>query len=276
MVVRGEDAHRLFRPYFEEALERPAAVADDALEFAVHVSLSSVDRTGYAMAATRILQTENLRPTRDSISLLQAVVSSPYAAARALYQLAGEDESRELRPDELRYALSMLEPQQLLADLPPTVGRIVQMLLTAENRLSQRALAARAGVSARTIRNYRNRLEALDLIHVDENGYRLALSFQTAAERRDPVVPTILEENQTLLDAADAFLETILPPERYGDPDDPLGGVLFWPPDPSRLLDHHRVGPWLQLAAALTVAETPGNCRVVQMGPPLKQQALCT
>ncbi len=189
---------------------------------------------------------------RDSISLLQALVSSPYAAARALQQLATEDESRELRPDELRYALSMLDSEQLLCDLPPTVGRIVRVLLIAENRLSQRDLADRADVSARTIRNYRNRLEAFDLIRVDENRYRLALSFQTTSERRDSVVPTVLEENQTLLDAADALLETILPPDRYDDLDDPLGSTLFWPLDPSHLLDHSAVGPWLQIAAALT------------------------
>ncbi|WP_345779398.1 alpha/beta fold hydrolase [Natrinema sp. SYSU A 869] len=73
---------------------------------------------------------------------------------------------------------------------------------------------------------------------------------------------------------ADAFLETILPPERYGDPDDPLGSVLFWPPDPQRLLSHHRVGSWLRLAAALTAAGSTGNNRAVQMGPPLEQQAL--
>ncbi|ADB63397.1 transcriptional regulator, LuxR family (plasmid) [Haloterrigena turkmenica DSM 5511] len=273
LVVRGEDIHRL-RPKLEQSLETPAAVADDAPEFAVYISLSTVDRTGYVMAATRILQTKNLRPTRDSISLLQALVSSPYAAVQALQQLATEDESRELRPDELRYALGTLDPEQLLADLPPTVGRIVQTRLTAENRLSQCDLADRAGVSARTIRNYHNRLEAFDLIQVDETGYRLALSFQTTSERRDPVVPTGLEETQTLLDTAAAFLETLLPPERYGDPDDPLGSVLFWPPDPQRLLDHHRVGSWLRLAAALTVTGPPGNNRAVQMGPSLEQQAL--
>ncbi|UHQ99208.1 helix-turn-helix domain-containing protein (plasmid) [Natrinema zhouii] len=273
LVVRGEDIHRL-HPYLEEALERPAAVADEAPEFAVLVSLSTVDRTGYAMAATRILQTKNLRPTRDSISLLQALVSSPYAAAQALHQLAGEDESQELRPDELRYALGTLEPKQLLADLPLTVGRIIQTLLTAESCLSQRDLADRAGVSARTIRNYRNRLEAFDLIRVDETRYRLALPFQTTSERRDPVVPTVLEENQTILDAADALLETILPPERYSDPDDPLGSVLFWPPDPQRLLNRQRVGPWLRLAAALTARGSTGNNQAVQMDPPLEQQTL--
>ncbi|ELY55613.1 hypothetical protein C491_15642 [Natronococcus amylolyticus DSM 10524] len=276
MVVRGEDVHRL-RLKLEQSLETPAALAEGAPEFAVRVSLSTVDRAAYASAVTRILQSKNLRLTREIVSLLHALTGSPYAAARALQQLAGEDERRELRPDELRCALGTLEPEQLLSDLPPAVGRIVHTLLTAESRLSQRELADRADVSARTVRSYRDRLEALDLICVDENGYRLALSFQTATERHDPVVPTLLEENQTLLDAADALLETILPPDRYGDPDDPLGNVLFWPPDPLRVLKHPMVGSWMRLAAALTARGVNENNQTVQMGPQLEQQALwCT
>jgi hypothetical protein len=113
--------------------------------------------------------------------------------------------------------------------------------------------------------------ESLDLIRVDENGYRLTLA---ATERRDPVVPPILEENRTLLDAADALLETILTPDRYGNPDDPLGSVLFWPPDPLRVLEHPMVGSWLRLAAALTATELTGSSRVVQMGSSLEQQPL--
>ncbi|MDG5820798.1 helix-turn-helix domain-containing protein [Natronococcus sp. A-GB7] len=189
--------------------------------------------------------------------MLHALTGSPYAAARALQQLAGEDERRELRPDELRYALGTLEPEQLLSDLPSTVGRIVHTLLTAESHLSQSGLADRADVSTRTIRNYRDRLEALDLIRVDEKGYRL-----------------VLEESQTLLDAAGVLLETILPPDSYGDPDDPLGSVLFWPPNPSRLLEHATVGPWVRLAAALTAVESTDDNRVIQIGPPLEQQPL--
>ena len=156
LVVRGEDVHRL-RPELEHSLETPAVLAEDAPEFAVHVSISTADRPAYAAAATRILQSKNLRPTREIVSLLHALAGSPYAAARALQQLAGEDERRELRPDELRYALGTLEPEQLLSDHPPAVSRIVQTLLTAESRLSQRELADRADVSARTVQNYRNR-----------------------------------------------------------------------------------------------------------------------
>jgi hypothetical protein len=48
-----------------------------------------------------------------------------------------------------------------------------------------------------------------------------------------------------LLDVADSLLGTILPPNRYGNPDDSLGSVLFWPPDLSHLLEHPEVDHWL-------------------------------
>jgi hypothetical protein len=206
--------------------------------------------------------------------LPHALAGSPYAVARALQQLAGEDECRELRPDELRYALGMIEPEQLLSDLPPAVGRIVWTLVTAKGRFSQCELADRADVSTRTIWNYRDRLQALDLIHVDESGYRLALSFQMATERHNPVVPTLLEEGQTLLEATDTLLRTILPTYRYGDPDDPLGGALFWSLNPSRALEHSTVSSWMQLVAALSATEFIEDNRAVQMGSSLKQQPL--
>jgi hypothetical protein len=174
---------------------------------------------------------------------------------------------------ELRCAPRTLEPKQLLSALPPVVGRIVHTLLTAEGRFSQQELADRADVSARTVLNYRNRLEALDPIRVDENGYRLALSYQITTERRDPIVPTVLEENQTLLGAVDSLLEMFLPPDRYGDPNDPLGSALFWPPDPLRLLNRPTVGPWLRVAAALTPIDCLENKRTLQLGPPLRQQS---
>jgi predicted transcriptional regulator len=93
-----------------------------------------------------------------------------------LNQLGSEDTPREIRADELRYALATLEADQITPELPPTVGKVLHILLRANNRLSHRELADRADVSARTVRNYRDRLEALDLIRVDESGYRLTLS----------------------------------------------------------------------------------------------------
>lgn len=102
----------------------------------------------------------------------------------------------------------------------------------------------------------------------------LALSFQTATECCNPAVPTVLEENQTLLDAADVLLETILPPDSYGGPEDSLGSTLFWPPNSLRLLEHGTVGPWLRIAAALTATESIDDDWAFQIGPLVEQQAL--
>lgn len=132
---------------------------------------------------------------------------------------------------------------------------------------ARRELADRENVLPRTIRTYRDRIEALDLVRVDERGSRLARSFQTATEHRDAVVPTFLENGQLLLDAAD----TLLLPERYGDPKDPLGSVLFWPPDTLQLLGYPTVGPWLRVAAVLTATRCFNDDRTVRVGLLVKQ-----
>jgi hypothetical protein len=67
---------------------------------------------------------------------------------------------------------------------------------------------------------------------------------------------------------------TLLTPDRYGDPNDPLGSALFWLPDPERLLEHQMVGPWLRIAAALSAIEPIEDNQTVQMGSPLGQQPL--
>jgi hypothetical protein len=54
---------------------------------------------------------------------------------------------------------------------------------------------------------------------------------------------------------ADALLETLLSPDRYGDSNDPLASVLFWPPDPLQLFEHPLVGSWLRIAAVLIVTD---------------------
>lgn len=100
------------------------------------------------------------------------------------------------------------------------------------------------------------------------------LSFQNPAERRDPVTPVIVEEEQSLLDATDAVLEAMSPPDRYGKPEDPVGGTLFWPSDPFRLIDQPEVGPWIRVAAALSGAEHPAGNRTITMSPPIEQLSI--
>lgn len=161
-----------------------------------------------------------------------------------------------------------------MPELPPTVGKVLYSLLRADERPSQRELADHADVSTQSLRNNRNVLEALGLVSVDGNGWRLQLSFRTTEERRTGIVPDVVGD--TFVDAVSKLLETRPPPERYGDPDDPVGGILFWPPDPWSLTDHTDTEPWTRLAAQLTGAERPDCKTLIAVGPSICQQSITT
>jgi len=275
-VLRGPDVHRI-RPSLERWLETPAEPSDDPPEFTVDLSIRSVDRPAYAMAVSRVLSSKNLRSTREAVSLLHGLTASPHDSARALQQLGTEDRAREIRPDEIRYALATLEADRILPDLPPTVGKVVTALLGTEDTVTQTELAELAGVSTQSIRNNRDRLEALDIITVDGTEWRLSLSFPTPAERRNGIVPDVT--GSTFLEAVDALLTTELPPERYGDPEDPIAGALFWPPDPWGIVDESTdLEPWILLAARLSGTERPDGDQeaTVSMGPSINQTPLPT
>lgn len=116
-------------------------------------------------------------------------------------------------------------PTRSLQNSPSTVDKVIYALLRANNRLSQRELADRAGVSTQSLRNNRDVLEALGLVSIDGNGWRLQLAFRTTEEHRAGIVPDVV--STTFIDAVSELLETLLPPERYGDPDDAIGETLF-------------------------------------------------
>lgn len=275
IVVRGGGVERL-RPLLENALGGSSdEIHEDAPEFAVPVDLREVDRGDYVATMNAVLDRKRLRSTPEAVSLLRGLAASPHDAVRALEQLGEESFTRALRPDEVRYALSTLPADRLVPSLPPTVGKVLAALLRAEAPVSQRELADRADVSTQAIRDNRGALEALDLVRVTEDGWRLALSFRSRAERRDPVTPSTLE-NAGLLDVLDDVLETLLPTDEYSDPSDPVGGVLFWPPDPWGLRDDSKPEGWLMLAAALADEDPPVEDRSssVEFGPEIEQAAL--
>ncbi|WP_306055617.1 hypothetical protein [Natronococcus wangiae] len=270
-VLRGADIHRIRHP-LEMRLSSPGDILEDAPEIAIPITITDVGRPEITTATARILESKNLRPTREAVSVLHALTGSPFDIAHALNQLGSEGTPREIRADELRYALSALEADQITPELPPTVGKVVSTLLRTDDRLSQRGLADRAGVSTQSLRNNRDVLKALGLVSVDGNGWRLQLSFRTTGERRAGIVPDAA--GGTFVDAVSELLETMLPPERYGNPKDQVGGTLFWPPNPWILLDHPDVAPWVKLAARLTGTERPDRETTIAVGPPICQQSI--
>lgn len=268
IVVRGVGVDRK-QTALRDALSSPADVHEDAPEIAVTVPVEQVDRDAYALVASRTLKAKNLRVTRVAVSILQAFAGTPYDAAEALSRLGVEDCRREVRMDDLRYALSTLQADQLFPDMAPSVGQIVKTLLEATEPLSPSTLADRAGVSTQSLRNHKDNLVGLDLVRITDAGWRLALSFDTPEEWDSPVHPNIVDERLT--EAVDALLVQCLPPEEYANPEHPAGGVLFYPPDPWGLLDTDGFEAWVRVAGALTDTEQPQDCLTVSFGPEVAQ-----
>jgi len=266
IVIRGPDIHRL-EPYLRSRLEEPEEEHEDALEIAVEVPVGTVGRDAFAETAARILGEKNLRPTSDAVSLFHALVESPHDAAAGIHnQLRTEDERREVRPDEVRRALAGVDAVALCPDLPRSVGPILKTLLKAREPLSKAELSDRSDKSEKTIGRHEDKLEALGLLEITD-GYRVELSFPEQAERRAPVVPETVVTG-SLLDVVDALLESTLPPARYADPDDPLGGLLWDPPNPGGILEDDDLGQWGELAVRLLDIElSDQGPSTVSMGP---------
>lgn len=261
LVLRGADVHRL-RPHLEEALESPAPVHEDAPELAISVNVSRAGREATATAAKRVVSSKRLRLSRPVVSLLDGL-TTPYGAARALQSLESETVRRDIRPDELRYALATLPPSELLAECPGSVGEMFSALLRADCPLSKTDLADRADVCLSTVSTYDDFLVAVGLMVETPAGCRVEISFRD--ERDDPVLPDVVQESTTLTDIAADLLDMYLPTERYIDKDDELGGLLFWPPDPLPLLDHEDLGRWMRIGARLVDGGRPDGVEV-QMG----------
>jgi len=273
IVIRGTDLYRL-EDDLQAALAAPAELHEDAPEFAVSVPVRWADRMDLATAVTRTLDRKRLTPTREIVSLLDALVGSPYTAATALSQLGEESVRRDLRSSELRYALTTVDADDILRDHSRSVGKLIATLLKASERLTTRDLADRADVSTQTVRNHADVLRMLDLVRRDDAGrWRLTLAFHTDDKRHRDLVPEPVCSKMRLIDTISDAAAAVLPPAEYADPEGIVDEALSYPPDPWALADHPALSPWLKLVAALTDADLPmPSSRTVRMGSRIEQQ----
>ena len=156
------------------------------------------------------------------------------------------------------------------------MGKVVLGLLGATGRLTQTELTDLADVSARSIRDNRELLEAVSLLDVDEDGYRLTLSF--ADERQTDVLPGLVTSSVTSTSdvAYELLILTLEDVDRLADPDDPVGECFYWPPDMATLCDRTEdIAPWIRLAANLLGEELEEPEPVIAtLGPSIEQAAL--
>jgi hypothetical protein len=261
-------------------------VHDDAPEFAVRVPVEVASERRHTAATVQIMcRQKHIRPTRAATSVLAALTGTPYDAARALHNLGSETKApnRNIRLDEVRYALSTLDADRIMPDLSkPALSKIVHTLLVAETPLVQSELAERAGVSTRSVRNHTDRLAAFDFIRETDAGWRFALPLRGEDEydeRGENILPwfvTAGDDEQdrgrdTLVrDVVSEAVYDLLGSEQYGDPDDPVGGALFSSPSeriPALREAWEWLDPWISMVGTLVGQH-------VESGPPSTTTAI--
>ena len=249
---------------------------EDAPEFAVKIPVEVADERRHVAHAVRLLcRQKSIRPTREAISLLAALTGTPYDVARALHNLDSETKApnRELRLDEVRYALGTLDAKRVVPEMgKPSLSKIVRVLLVAETPLVQSELAERAGISTRSIRTHTERLAAFDFVRETDAGWRFALPLRGDGEhneRGDDIRPWFVaatddESGVTNTIVRDVFAEVvdalIDDPARYGDPDDSVAGALFAGPReviPALCEAWEWLEPWAQVVR--TLLDRPGG-----------------
>jgi DNA-binding MarR family transcriptional regulator len=258
----------------EHRLRHPFEIRDDAPEFAVDIPVRAFefDREQFAFATTTMARQKNLRATREAVSMFRLFAATPYDVATALHWLEIENQKRELRISEIRYALSKLPADRLLPHCTLGARAIVKALLPAEAPLSTGDLEEAAGVARSTISRggsaAGDRLQALGLLEDTDDGWRLPLSFHNNDERYEEILPSIIDDTDTMF-VRDVFydvaVELVDDPSRWGDPGDPVCGCWInttadGVPDLRPLLDHWEwLGPWVGILEDVLEAESMLN-----------------
>jgi len=196
IVVRGGSATRL-APVLAGELEglKPH---EDAPEFHVPIKMCGVKRKNTTVAARRVLNRKSLEPTREAISVLHAVVSSPFRVTQALEQLDETSASRDVKSVEIRDALQHIRADDIFSNLPRSVGDIGMALLRATEPISQSDLTKQADLSGTTVRNHADGLIETGLVQRDEKSsgtkeWRMTLSFSN--EREHDIYGTIYSQS---------------------------------------------------------------------------------
>ncbi len=268
-VLRGPGIDRLAADLAH--LERFAdlEIQEDGGNFAAFYSELTVSQAtrqeSIEEAVERLCWMKLLKPTRSATALLSALTGSVYSTAEALSGLAAAREfERDITLDEVRYALSTLDPDQIL----PTLNRdedgtyrnsarskFVHTLLTATEPLSTSEIADRAGITTQSIRNHRDDLAALGLLEITEQGagkatlYRLRLPFPEDRYEQDAPRPLYLPdgEGEDGHSMVRYVVYHLLEARGLGDAADAAPaideGLMGWPPDLRPAVERW---PWLR------------------------------
>ncbi len=151
---------------------------EDAPEFAVEVPITTgTTHADWCETLRRVAGYKQLTVSDKAIKTARALTGTPFDIAWAVTRgLSSEGVSRELRPDELRRALSLLDESRVLPDQRPTVRAVVHTLLAHDDPVPEDVLIKKADVSKQSLRNNEAGLVGLRLVEQTETGWRVCLS----------------------------------------------------------------------------------------------------
>ena len=244
----------------------PRDIRDDAPEIGVRVPVqTSTSRAQYRDLLEEALEAKNLLTTPEAVSVLHGLCRSPLAIANGVARaLEPEAETRHIRSVELRRIIAALSPEQVLRDASSTPRKALVALAGAEEFLTQSALAERAGVSARSLRDHLPDLVDAGIVAMTDAGYRLQLSF-AETDRDDGELPERYQDiypqwvsDPTVSNDVHAAAGALRTARSHHGPDGPVspeevgfaGDVLLELTEPWPLLDEVLPALWAVTARA--------------------------
>lgn len=231
-----------FQRRLENALSHPDTLQEDDDAFApfvISVDIEQGDsRDCYDHVTKGILEWKQIDFHNGATRWLHALTGSIYDAAEALAQL-GSERYRTVECRDLEYALAQLDPDRLLPDVKPTVGRILSVLLRVDRPLSKREIATHAaGPSTSAV--YRSEhwavLEELGIVQQTADGWIVTITLPTD---RDVDIPAWWR-TATVRDLLAGVYHRLR--VRGADPP-PINQALTLPPDREELLARW---PWIE------------------------------
>jgi hypothetical protein len=197
-VVTGPGADEYLEPTRSQLRGKQADRQDEMDDYdPIEVPIDLADASEYAgmrHAVEQFLRKKDLMPygdddrLRQTVRLFQAYTGSPYDVADALSQLRSHP--RDVTLGDVESALSTLPASRLFPEMnASTPGKLLAVLLSADDPLSRADLLDAADISASSYDRYKDVLEGLDLIERVDGGKwdaTIAPWYVPETERRDP------------------------------------------------------------------------------------------
>ena len=213
-VLVGEDVNLLHDDL--ESLDESLILQENGEHFAPFVlDVDVVDgnrRSAYATALARRCTLKHIESTRQTVSILRAMTRDVFAAAYGIRRgLATEhdDIGRDFDQNEIRAALSVLDPDDILPDLGPrSVSEAVQVLVDVDESISTSDLVDLMDSTStrQTLRDNNeifDELEAAGLLERTDLGpgkatlWRLRLPFDAERRQESAMTPRFVVGTST-------------------------------------------------------------------------------